>query len=349
MNTPLEQDERAAGAKFAERNGCALAESFAGFETEYAAARDAVALFDTSWHASYALTGPDRVRYLNAIVSNNVQTLEEGRGLPALLLSPQGRILAELEIFRRLEELFVRTHASLRQRTRETLEKYIIMDDVELNDVTDERASFAIEGPRAAAIVEQACGVKLGTLPALAIRDVHIEAAFCQLVAKSHFGQPGAEFIGATGAIRSLWPKMLEAVLAHDGAPIGMAALDALRLEAGMPWFPADFNDTVIPHEAVLENSHVSFAKGCYTGQEIVERVRSRGQVNRRRVRLKFSSAAPPATATRLLADGKEIGLVTSSAYSPAAKTSIGMGYVRREYSAPGSALQWEGGTAQVI
>jgi folate-binding protein YgfZ len=131
-----------------------------------------------------------------------------------------------------------------------------------------------------------------------------------------------------------------------------MRVLNALRLEAGVAWFPEDFNDTVIPHEAGLETSHISFSKGCYTGQEIVERVRSRGQVNRRLVRLKFSAAEAPSALTRLRtrdAEAKEVGIVTSAAFSPAAGTAIGMAYVRREHNSPGSILDCDGGTAEVI
>jgi folate-binding protein YgfZ len=127
-----------------------------------------------------------------------------------------------------------------------------------------------------------------------------------------------------------------------------MATLNALRLEAGIPWFPDDFNDTVIPHEATLEATHVSFTKGCYTGQEIVERVRSRGHVNRRRVLLNFSDATAPAPGTKLLAAGAEVGYITSAAFSPASGKVIGMGYVRREHNSPGSILEFQGGTATV-
>ncbi len=111
--------------------------------------------------------------------------------------------------------------------------------------------------------------------------------------------------------------------------------------------FPVDFNDAMIPHEAALETTHISFTKGCYTGQEIVERVRSRGHVNRKRVPLKFSTAAPPAPGTKLLAGGAEVGYVTSSALSPRAG-AIGMGYVRREQFDPGSVVEFDGGTAEV-
>ncbi len=116
---------------------------------EYRAAREAVAIFDTNWHTIVELTGPDRVRYLNAIVSNDVKTLGEGRGTLALLLNPQGHILAELEIYALQEKLLVLSHASVRERTVATLDKFIIMDDVTLRDVTEQFGSLAIEGPRA--------------------------------------------------------------------------------------------------------------------------------------------------------------------------------------------------------
>jgi len=127
-----------------------------------------------------------------------------------------------------------------------------------------------------------------------------------------------------------------------------MTTLNALRIEAGIPWFPDDFNDSVIPHEATLEATHVSFTKGCYTGQEIVERVRSRGHVNRRRVLLTFDGATAPAPGTKLRAADAEVGYVTSAAFSPASGKAIGMGYVRREHNSPGNALEFESGTATV-
>lgn len=348
MESFLQDEERAAGAAFAVTDGCTLPETFAGFLDEYRAARETAALFDTSWHATYILTGADRVRYLNAVVSNDIQSLVDSRGTVALLLNPQGRILAELEAFRLPGRLLVRTHASVRERARETLEKYIIMDDVELVDATDSFGSFAVEGPRAASMLQDACGITIGDLPALSIFDAHVEGVSCQVIVKSHFGSPGAEFLAGPESLGLLWSKLLAAVRARGGAPMGMQALNAHRLEAGIPWFPADY-DMVIPHEAALEESHISYSKGCYTGQEIVERVRSRGQVNRRRVRLQFSAPIPPEFGARLYAAGKEIGLVTSAAFSPLAKTAVGMGYLRREYSAPGSTVEYEGGTANVL
>jgi len=350
MDTPLISEHRAAGATLAHYSGCTLPLCFSGFDVEYPAARRHAALFDTNWHAALFFAGPDRARYLNAVLTNNIQALTEGRGALALLLNSQGHILAELEVYSHAAKSLTLSHVSVRERTRATLDKYIIMDDVELEDLTDQVGSLSIEGPRAPAIIQQACGIAIVDLPGMAIRDVTIERIPCQLLRRSYFGEPGATLLVRRDRLASLWRKLLAAIHAHGGEPIGIEALNSLRLEAGIPWFPADFNDTVIPHEAALEDTHISFTKGCYTGQEIVERVRSRGHVNRRRVRLQFSTETLPEANAALQADGMHVGHVTSAAFSPAAGTAIGMGYVRREHNAPGSQLELEGGvTAQVI
>src|SRR5580658_3794901 len=357
MDTPLLNEHKSAGARLASFHGVALPEQFTSFADEYRAAREAVAIFDTNRHTIVELTGPDRVRYLNAIVSNDVKALGEGRGTLALLLTPQGHILAELEIYALQVTLLVLSHASLRARTVATLDKFIIMYDVTLRDVIEEFGSFAIEGPRAGTVIAEACGLALEGFSEHAIAEVEIDGVACHLIRHSHFGLPGAEIIAPRELLGLLWRNLHASVIAQHGAAIGMRAVNSLRLEAGIPWFPADFNDTVIPHEAALEATHISFSKGCYTGQEIVERVRSRGQVNRRRVQLKFSAADPPAPLTRLYAanvegttaESKEVGIVTSSGFLPAAGASIGMAYVRREHYAPGTILDLTGGTAEVL
>ena len=377
MDTPLIHEHQATGATLASYHGCTLPEQFTSFSAEYWAAREAVAIFDTNWHTIVELTGPDRVRYLNAIVSNDVKSLGEGRGTLALLLNPQGHILAELEIYALQDKLVVLSHASVRERTVATLDKFIIMDDVILSDVTDQFGSLAIEGPRAGTVIAEACGLSLEGFSEHAIAEVQIDGVACHLIRHSHFSLPGAEIIAPREHLGLLWKNLHASVVAQHGAAIGMRAVNSLRLEAGIPWFPDDYNDTVIPHEAALETTHISFSKGCYTGQEIVERVRSRGQVNRRRVQLKFSVADPPAPLTRLYAhdtepqtaerktpppagasvraaesaaaETKEVGIITSSAFSPAANAAIGMAYVRREHNAPGTILDFNGGTAEVI
>ena len=349
METPLIESHRAAAVNLAEFDGCVLPETFSGFDKEYRAARETVALFDTNWHVILAMTGRDRVKYLHAITSNNVQALADGSGTLALLLTPQGRILAELEIYALPEKLLVLSHASQHERTVTTLKKYIIGSQVKIDDLTDQMGTLSLEGPRAATVIEELFRVKLDELAEMSVREITVDGSPCYLLRRSHFGQPGTELIASRDALPAIWQKLLASTRAHGGEPIGMATLNALRLEAGIPWFPADFNDAMIPHEAALEDTHISFTKGCYTGQEIVERVRSRGHVNRKRVSLQFSTSQPPAPGTKLRAGEAEIGFVTSAAFSPASGAAIGMGYVRREQFAPGSVVELDSATATVI
>jgi tRNA-modifying protein YgfZ len=349
MDTPLIEEHRAVGAQLAEFEGCTLPESFSSLGREYRAARESVALLDTNWHAILTLAGRDRVKYLHNVSSNDIKSLPEGRGALALLLNPQGRILAEIEVYALLEKLLLLSHASLRERTIATIKKYIIGSQVQVEGLTEKMGSLAIEGPRAPEVVAQACGVSIEELPELSAREVTIGGAACYLLRRSHFGSPGAEFVAPRESLPAFWRTLLAVVRAQGGEPIGMSTFQALRLEAGVPWFPADFNDAMIPHEAALESTHISFTKGCYTGQEIVERVRSRGHVNRKRVSLKFSTSTPPLPGTKLRAGDAEVGFVTSAALSPATGAAIGMGYVRREQFAPGSVVEFDGGTAEVM
>jgi len=348
VETPLIEVHRAAGARMAEYDGCVLPESFSDLEREYRAARENVALLDTNWHATITLAGRDRVKYLHNISSNDIKSLAEGRGTLALLLNPQGHILAELEVYALPEKLLVLSHASQRERTVATLKKYVIGSQVQIEDLTGQMGSIGVEGPRAAEVIERACRVALDELADLSIKEIAVNGVPCYVLRRAHFGETGAEIIAPRTALPELWERLLAEVRAAGGEPIGMAAFHALRLEAGVPWFPADFNDAMIPHEAALETTHISFNKGCYTGQEIVERVRSRGHVNRKRVSLKFSATEPPATGTKLRANGAEVGYVTSAAFSPGARAAIGMGYVRREQFQPGSVVAFDGGTAEV-
>lgn len=351
MNSPLLAHHEADGAKIATFSGCMLPESFApDWKDEWRLGRDAVGLFDTNWHAISILTGPDRVRYLNAIVSNDVQSLAEGQGTLALLLDARAHILAELEIYAQMDRLLVFSHASVRERTTATLDKYIIMDDVELEDATDRLGTIAIEGVHADAVMAEATGLALAGFKEFQGERTEIAGVECYVVRRSHFGAPGTEIIAAVEKLGAIWETLHGMVQSFHGGLMGMTALNALRLEAGIPWFPLDFDDAVIPQEAALEDTHLSFTKGCYTGQEIVERVRSRGHVNRRRVRLSFPTAhEPPSPGTMLRAGDADVGDVTSAAFSPAAGIPIGMGYLRAEHASLGAIVDADDRKATVV
>ena len=349
METPLAAQHRAAGAEMGEWFDCALPSRWGDAAEEERFAVESVALIDKNYRAYLSFTGPDRVRYLNAILTNNIKDLGAGDGAVSLLLNPQGRILAEIETYARNEQLFCVSYAMIRARLVEWLEKYIIMDDVTLTDETDAFGTLALEGPRTAEVVQQLTGVPLASLAELHQVEARVAGMECFLSRRSPGGVAGAEFLAARGDLAKLWPALLRAVQNSGGGAMGYAALSARRLAQGIPWFGYDFGEQQIPHEAGLENSHISYTKGCYTGQEIVERVRSRGQVNRRRVRLRFEGDAVPEAGAPLTAEGKEIGHVTRAAKSWHPPAVLGMAYVRKEQAEAGSKLEWAGGKGEVL
>ena len=366
IETPLASVHRRAGATMGVWFGCALPDDWGDAREEQRFANERVALIDKNYRAYFTFSGPDRVRYLNAILTNNIKDLGNGQGVVSLLLNAQGRILAEIETFADGEKLFCISYLMIRERLAEVLEKYIIMDDVTFSDDAEKFGTLALEGPRAADVVKEVTGVDLNSLPQLGWADVMVSsrgsegaaakassensersqrAIPCRLVRRF----AGGEFIVERDKLEALWDVLLQATRRHGGGPMGYKALSAQRLVTGVPWFGYDFGEKQIPHEAGLESSHISYTKGCYTGQEIVERVRSRGQVNRRRVELLFSGEGVPKNGAELTVDGKAVGYVTRAARSWYPPCVLGMGYLGKEHRGVGAKLQWSGGSATVV
>ena len=369
--------QAAAGATFGVWFGCAMPDDFGDPATEYRFANQTVALIDKNYRTYLSFTGPDRVRYLNAILTNNIKDLAPGHGIISLLLNAQGHILAELETYAFADRHFCVSYAMIREQLISWMDKYIIMDDVTLTDETERWCTLALEGPKAAAVAKELTGVDLAQLDELASVDGTVGPAIeappsvipsearnpasastatdpvpCRIVKRSPGGVAGAEFVVERTplAAAALWQILFDAAHKHGGGPVGYTALSGQRLTQGTPWFSYDFGEKQIPHEAGLENSHISYTKGCYTGQEIVERVRSRGHVNRRRLSLLFSGdTVPEAGAPLTTPDGKEAGYVTRAARIWDPERIIGMGYVRKEAESPRTTLQWSGGTAEII
>jgi folate-binding protein YgfZ len=364
IETPLAGVHRRTDAKTGVWFGCALPDDWGDAREEQRFANESVALIDKNYRAYFTFTGPDRVRYLNAILTNNIKDLGNGQGVDSLLLNAQGRILAEIETFADGERIFLVSYLMIRERLAEVLEKYIIMDDVSFSDDAEKFGTLALEGPRAAEVVKELTGVDLNSLPELGFTDVNVSsrtsegaaadkastdnsqrAMRCRVVRRF----AGGEFIVERDKLEALWDVLLQATRRHGGGPMGYKALSAQLLVQGVPWFGYDFGEKQIPHEAGLESSHISYTKGCYTGQEIVERVRSRGQVNRRRVELLFSGEDVPENGAELTVDGKTVGYVTRAARSWFPPGVLGMGYLTKEHRGAGAQVQWSGGSATVV
>jgi folate-binding protein YgfZ len=350
LETALGEVHRKSGAMMGSWFACELPDSFAAdWQAEYRWLRETVGLTDKNYRAYLDFAGPDRVRYLNAILTNDIKGLAENHANISLFLNPQGHIQAEIETHALSDKLFCVSHAMIRERLVPALDKYIIMDDVTLTDRTAEYGTLALEGPQASELVENLTGAKLSQLSELESREVSVQGIACRVVRRTPGKDASGEFLLSREHLEQFWKILQVAAAEHGGGPVGYKALNTVRLEQGIPWYAYDFGEKQIPHEAGLEHSHISYTKGCYTGQEIVERVRSRGQVNRARVSLRFESHAAVEPNAALLSDSKEVGYVTRTGFSPAANAVIGMGYTRREKATPGTALECAGSKATVI
>jgi len=211
--TPLRERESALGAEFAIWFGCNLPERFAPLETEYPFARETAALVDKNYRAFIYASGPDRLRYLNAVLTNDVRETASGRGVPSLLLNPQGHIIAELEVYAIGDRFLIVSYQMIRERLIEALDKYIIMDDVTLEDVTASLALLGVEGPRGAEILRAVAGVELDRLAELG----HVEATVASAsgvipvrIVRRSAGDPGFEYLVAREHLDALWDKQFE-------------------------------------------------------------------------------------------------------------------------------------------
>src|SRR6267142_4123386 len=195
LQTPLLDAHRAAGANIGEWFNCALPSDFGDWRTEYRFARETVALLDKNYRAYLSFTGPDRLRFLNAILTNNIKDLKAGQGIVSLFLNPQGRIQAEIETYAEEQRLLCVSFAEIREKLISALDHYIIMDDVTLTDESARYGTLALEGPHAAEIVKRLAEADLHTIAELEWRESAIGSIPCRVARRSPSGSIGAEFV----------------------------------------------------------------------------------------------------------------------------------------------------------
>lgn len=331
--TTLSERVAARGARFGEYGGAETPAAFGDPAAEFAALRSGCGAFDLGWRAKLAVTGEDRVRWMNGMVTGNIRDLTQNRGVYSFLLNPQGHILGDLYIYNRGEHLLLDTDCSQAGRLREVFEKYIIMDDVEVTDISEKLTAIGLRGPDAATVLEKS-GLSAGALQPLELCDVAWHDAGLSLVRTA--SADGFELWLAPLNAARLW----EALVMAGAAPVGTEALEQWRIAAGVPRYGQDIRERDLPQETE-QHQALDFSKGCYVGQEIVERIRSRGQVHRKFTGFRVEGASAPGA--RLQAGGKDVGELTSVAsllQSNGARATIALGYVRRELTLPGKALQ---------
>ena len=318
----------------------------------YHAARRASALIDLSARGRIAVGGDERASYLQGLLTNDIEALSSGDGCYAAYLTPQGRMLADMQVLNLGEELLLDVHPTVTAMLVDRLREFVFTEDVTVEDRTTRWAAFGVHGPESARVVSDVVRPGVGDGPAAVGADElggypeyrhwigHFEGVPVVTARSDETGEVG--FILYTDARVG---AALEDALAKAGATqLDAATFDLLRVEAGRPAFPADMNQGTIPLEAGIEDRAISMSKGCYVGQEVIIRVLHRGQgrVGRRLVGISFepNCELPAAGATlSTFAGGASVGAITSSVWSPALARPIALGYVKRDLAKPDTEL----------
>jgi folate-binding protein YgfZ len=308
----------------------AAAADFGDPRAEFQSLLGSCGIHDLSSRAKIAITGGDRVRWLNGMVSNNIRDLASGHGVYAFMLNAQGRIQADLYAFQRGESLLVDIEVAQKEKVLQLFDRYIIADDVEIAKVSDTIAAIGLTGPEARAVLERA-GIVVPDLAHLQFADTSWQQKSVTVLRSGEEARESWQLWISPDQAGELWDALVQA----GARPAGTAALNLFRISRGIPQFGVDIRDRDLPQETGQTRA-LNFTKGCYLGQEIVERIRSRGAVHRQFGAFDVDGTLPEPGAKILAGEKeaeKEVGEITSRAILPllGGDRAVALGYLRRE------------------
>jgi folate-binding protein YgfZ len=314
------------------------------FLSQHTALTAGVGFADLSDRTRLEIRGTDRVSFLHAFCTNDIKRLAVGEGCEAFITSPQGKTLGHVLVFCEPDRLLLNTSPSQAAALTSHFNKYVISEDVEFIDRTAQTGELLLAGAKAAQRLAQL----IGQQPP----DKTLTSTSAQIAAIAAHVR-NVEYVGAPSFLlevsRPDLPKLKQALNDAGAAACGSEAVEAARLEAGFPLYGQDITADNLPQEVGRDAKAISFTKGCYLGQETVARIDALGHVNRLLIGLRCSGTTIPETATPLSAGGKEVGRITSAAWSPRLQAPLALAYVRRTQAAPRSSLTISNTTAEVI
>jgi folate-binding protein YgfZ len=336
---PLHEIHVESGAIVAAACGVELPFSYGDPAAEHMAARTGAGVVDRSLTGVIEVTGRDRASFLHAMFTNDVKSLEPGTGCAAAFLDAHGKIQSILAVLVLADRIFLIVPPGSAGRLLELLDHFLFSEKAYLRDASEEFALFMVVGPAAAEVIGRVADTAAPE-PAWSHVETAIATAPVRLVqGGAETGAPEVWVLSGRDDGAPVW----RGIVAAGARPVGMTALDALRVEAGTPWPGHEVGDTVLLPEIPFEKL-VSHTKGCYIGQEVVVRIRDRGHVNRLLTGLSLDgNRVPPSGATVLADGGKAIGRITSAVHSFALERPVALAFVRREHAEPGTVVSVRG------
>ncbi len=326
-----------------------MAARFSDRQAEFAALRNGCAVYDLGFRGRLSLTGSDRVRWMNGMVTNNIRDLAVAHGVYAFLLNPQGRILGDMFVFSEGEKLLVETDGSQVEKIMATFDHYIIMDDVVVTNISDQRTALGVAGPESRTLLNAARMQvpEPQLLQAVTVKcDCDCGCVECTIVRGEDAAYESYDIWLDPKDVYNAWRSLIAA----GATRVGCEALEMQRIVNGIPLYGVDIRERDLPQETEQMRA-LSFNKGCYVGQEIVERIRSRGSVHRKFTAFLVEGEAAIASGTKIIAGEKEVGEITSSALVPTSfgEPIVALGYIRRELGVPGREVVIGNAKARVV
>ena len=280
------------------------------------------------------LAGKDAVDLLNRLSTNELMDLEIGNGLVTILTTNKGRIIDMLQVYRLEDELLVNTSVCAAGKVAEWIDYYTIMEDVQVEDITSRTTMVSIAGSKAEdALYDSNLPIpKLQSFISTTWRDT-----FLTISRTDFLGIPSYDIVAPAGSVDELWRTMELETADHE-------IVETVRIQNRVPIYGKELTEDYNPHDAGLID-YVSFSKGCYIGQEVITRLNTYDKVKKQLVVLTWSENTDVTEATRLMFEGKQVGVVTSAATWPGSYDSIGLGYVQRSLLGTVTRLETESGS----
>lgn len=309
-------------------------------DEENLAVRNNAGVIDLSNRGHMKIAGPDRTSFLQNLITNDVGSMKPTKGLHAAILTVKGRVIADFIVSAFEDHFILETEASIIEKLYKALSRYKIREKITIEEQQD-IGSIGVQGPNSPDILSRALG---GSMPDLEIyENTHLQFGedLVTIRKQSVTGEIGYILTLSQEALPRVWEKLLHTQPEPDLLLIGYEAAESLRVEAGLPKYGLDVTEENIPLEIENEDM-VSFTKGCYVGQEVVARLKFLGQANKHLKGLLITGATIPIANSRITGEEKEIGRITTSAYSPTLREPVAMAYLRREYCKSGTQVKIE-------
>jgi folate-binding protein YgfZ len=338
-NQPLAGIHSERKAEFIHRHGVAVPRTYGSVSNEYAALRNGAGIIDLGWLDVLEFVGDDHVEFLQNMIANDVSTLVEGNGCRSALLTVQGKLVGDVVALKQSDRITMLVDGHRHAEVSAHLDTFLIADDVEIIDRTQNIGVIGISGPRASDLLEAA------DLPVPEQMWSHLASGEIRVVRLKLTGERSWGVLAPSEMLPELWESLEQrgavsrGAASHGAVSVGTEAFDTVRVESGLPVYGFEATEDRIPLEVGLAES-ISTEKGCYLGQETIIRVLHRGKVNRALFGLRFESNQIPGIPAEITIDGKNAGELTSVVQSPHTGTAIGLAVLRTRRIEPGSVVQ---------